>query len=100
MELIYLISMLIFILSIINFFRTPNLIIMLISVELMLNALNIILVRTITQTNSTEMLLWFIAIVSVAAAEAGIGFAIIILISKKLKSVNADLLTKIKETFR
>lgn len=98
--LFYTILALIFSLSMINFFRTNNLLVMLISIELILNSLNIILARIALKTNSPDMILWLIAIIAIAAAEVGLGLAIIIFSYKNYSKINSDEFTKIKEFFR
>ncbi|MCX7641462.1 MAG: NADH-quinone oxidoreductase subunit K [Elusimicrobiales bacterium] len=100
MDFIYLISAATFFISIINFFKTSNILIMLISIELTLNSLNIILIRTISINNSPDTFIWFISIITIAAAEVGIGLSILIIISKKYNVIDSVSLNKIKELFK
>lgn len=100
MELTYILASLILMVSLLNFFKTSNLLMMLISIELILNAANIILIQTALKTSSAEILVWFITIISVVAAEAGIGFAIIILLSRRFGLADIRFIRKIKEYFR
>lgn len=87
-------------LSLINFAKTSNLLIMIISIELMLNSLNIVLARIIYKTSSIDAAFWILIIISIAAAEVGIGLALIVMISKKVKTVDCQQIKNIKEIFK
>lgn len=96
----YLILALIFALTIANFFKSTNLIVILISIELLLNLLNILLTKIALTTNSADVILWIITIIAVAAAEIGLGLAIVIFSYKNYNKINSDDFIKIKEIFK
>lgn len=98
--LFYILLGIIFSLSIINFFKSTNLIIMLISIELMLNSLNILLAKIALTTNSQDTILWIMTIITIAAAEVGLGLAIIIFSYKNFNKTNSNDFIKIKESFK
>ena len=69
-----------------------NIVLILLSVELMLNAVNINLVAFESMLNTTEALgqVFAIFVITVAAAEVGIGLAIVLLIFRNRRSANVD----------
>lgn len=73
-----------------------NGILVLMSVELMLNAVNINLVA-FSQYNQTVLGNTFaLFVITIAAAEIGVGLGIVLLITRNLKSPNIDKLDKLK----
>lgn len=94
------VSFILFSISLIIFFKSKNLIIMLVSIELMLNSLNIA-ISTLTYFKDTAVpYVWIFFIFGITAAEAAIGLAIIILIAKKLKTLDTDFPSYIKEKYK
>lgn len=83
-------SMIVFAIGVFGFLTRRNIIIMFISVELMLNAVNISLVAFsfYLQDLRGHILVFFI--ISVAAAEAAIGLAILIAFFRNKPTVNID----------
>ncbi|MEK6691692.1 MAG: NADH-quinone oxidoreductase subunit NuoK [Nitrospirota bacterium] len=83
-------SMIVFTIGVFGFLTRRNIIIMFISVELMLNAVNISLVAFsfYLQDLRGHILVFFI--ISVAAAEAAIGLAILIAFFRNKPTVNID----------
>ncbi len=83
-------SMIVFAIGVFGFLTRRNIIIMFISVELMLNAVNISLVAfsVYLQDLRGHILVFFI--ISVAAAEAAIGLAILIAFFRNKPTVNID----------
>lgn len=69
-----------------------NIVLILLSVELMLNAVNINLVAFEAMLNTPETLgqVFAIFVITVAAAEVGIGLAIVLLIFRNRRSANVD----------
>ena len=69
-----------------------NLVLILLSVELMLNAVNINLVAFESYLASQQAIghIFAIFVITVAAAEVGIGLAIILMIFRNRKSANVD----------
>jgi NADH:ubiquinone oxidoreductase subunit K len=69
-----------------------NLVLILLSVELMLNAVNINLVafESHLATSQTIGQVFAIFVITVAAAEVGIGLAIVIMIFRNRRSANVD----------
>ena len=69
-----------------------NIVLILLSVELMLNAVNINLVAFESFLNTPEAIgqVFAIFVITVAAAEVGIGLAILIMIFRNRRSANVD----------
>ena len=65
-----------------------NMIVILMSIELMLNAVNLTLVAFSRYTDQVEGHLMVFFVMTVAAAEAGVGLALAVTIFKKFKEVN------------
>lgn len=75
-----------------------NIVLILLSVELMLNAVNINLVAFESMLNTPEALgqVFAIFVITVAAAEVGIGLAIVLLIFRNRRSANVDELNSMR----
>lgn len=86
----------VFSIGVFGFLTRRNIIIMFMSVELMLNAVNISLVAFshYLQDLRGQMLVFFI--ITVAAAEAAIGLAIIIALFTNKKTVHVDEMNEMK----
>ena len=67
-----------------------NILIMFMSIELMLNAVNLALVALSRQLGSMDGQVVVFLVMTVAAAEAAVGLAIIICLFRNKKSVNVD----------
>jgi NAD(P)H-quinone oxidoreductase subunit 4L len=69
-----------------------NIVLILLSVELMLNAVNINLVAFESMLNTPAALgqVFAIFVITVAAAEVGVGLAIVLLIFRNRRSANVD----------
>ncbi len=81
-------SAILFFIGVLGFLMRRNIIVMLMSVELMLNAVNITLVAfsQFMSDPSGQILVFFV--MSVAAAEAAVGLAIVIAIFRRKESVD------------
>ncbi|HCL81156.1 MAG TPA: NADH-quinone oxidoreductase subunit NuoK [Nitrospiraceae bacterium] len=89
-------SAVIFIIGVAGFMIRKNIIIMLMSIELMLNAVNISLVAFshYLQDLRGQVLVFFI--ITVAAAEAAIGLAILVSMFRNKPEVHMDQITEMK----
>jgi NADH-quinone oxidoreductase subunit K len=67
-----------------------NVLVMFMSIELMLNAVNLALVALSRQVGSLDGQVLVFLVMTVAAAEAAVGLAIIICLFRNKKSVNVD----------
>jgi NADH:ubiquinone oxidoreductase subunit K len=69
-----------------------NIVLILLSVELMLNAVNINLIAFESVIRSSDAVgqVFAVFVITVAAAEVGIGLAIVLLIFRNRKSANVD----------
>jgi NADH-quinone oxidoreductase subunit K len=67
-----------------------NILVMFMSIELMLNAVNLAFVALAKQSGSLDGQVVVILVMTVAAAEAAVGLAIIICLFRNKKSVNVD----------
>ena len=73
-----------------------NLIIMFMSIELMLNAGNLAIITFSRMNNIVDGHVFVFLILTVAAAEAAVGLAIIIMIFRNRESINADKFSLLK----
>jgi NADH-quinone oxidoreductase subunit K len=83
-------SAVIFMIGAVGFLIRRNLFIMLMSIELMLNAVNISLVAFSHYLQDMKGQIFVIFIITVAAAEAAIGLAIIVSLFRNKETVHAD----------
>ena len=67
-----------------------NVIVLLMCIELMLNGVNLAFVAIADHLNSAEGLLYVFFIMTVAAAEASVGLAIVVNLFRRRESVHAD----------
>ena len=89
-------SAVIFMIGVTGFLIRRNLFIMLMSVELMLNAVNISLVAFSHYLQDMTGQVFVIFIITVAAAEAAIGLAIIVSLFRNKQTVHADEIAEMK----
>ena len=73
-----------------------NAIIIFMSIELMLNAVNLLLVAFSTYHNDSSGQVFVFFIMAVAAAEVAVGLAILMMIYRNTKSSDIDTLTRLK----
>lgn len=73
-----------------------NIIVLLMCVELMLNAVNLAFVTMANHLDSVEGLLYVFFVMTVAAAEAAVGLAIVVSLFRKRDSVHVDDLDLLK----
>jgi NADH-quinone oxidoreductase subunit K len=76
-------------------FRRNALIIMM-SVELMLNAVNLLLVAFSNYWNDAAAQVFVFFVMVVAAAEVAVGLAILVMVYRNTKSTDIDVLSKLK----
>ncbi len=73
-----------------------NVIVMFMSIELMLNAVNLVFVALARHLHSMDGQVIVFFVMTVAAAEAAVGLAIIISVFRNRETVNADELTLLR----
>ncbi len=83
-------SIILFILGIIAFFVKKDLITQFMSVEIMLNAANLALIAFSKAHSSLDGQIIVFFIITVAAAEAAVGLAIILLVYRQKKSIKTE----------
>jgi len=89
-------STVIFVIGVIGFLVRRNIIIMLISVELMLNAVNLSLIAFSHYLQDLKGQILVIFVITVAAAEAAIGLAILVSLFRNKAVVHTDKITEMK----
>lgn len=89
-------SLALFSIGIMGVLMRRNAIIILMSIELMLNAVNLLMVAfsTLYHDSSAQIFVFFIMVV--AAAEVSIGLAIIVLMYRKVQSIDVNILNRLK----
>lgn len=85
-----------FVIGVAGFLMRRNVIIMFISIELMLNAVNISLVAFSHALNDMRGQALALFVIAVAAAEAAIGLGIIIALTRNRDTVHVDEITEMK----
>ena len=86
----FILSIILFILGIIAFFVKRDLITMFLAVEVMLNAANLAFITLARASNSIDGQVIVFFIITVAAAEAAVGLAIILLIFRQKKTIKTE----------
>jgi NADH:ubiquinone oxidoreductase subunit K len=91
-------SSLLFSIGVYGVLARQNAVLVLLSIELMLNAVNINLVAfaAMFQESGVPGLVFALFVIAVAAAEVGVGLAIVILIYRNRQSVDVDELSLMK----
>lgn len=83
-------SIILFVLGIVAFFVKKDLITMFMAVEVMLSAANLAFITLARAANSLDGQVIVFFVITVAAAEAAVGLAIIILIFRQKKTVKSE----------
>jgi NADH-quinone oxidoreductase subunit K len=89
-------STILFIIGAVGVMARRNAIIVFMCIELMLNAVNLLLVAFSTLHNDPNGQVFVFFIMAVAAAEVAVGLAILSMIYRNIKSIDIDLLSKLK----
>ena len=89
-------SLALFSIGIIGVLTRRNAIIVFMCIELMLNAVNLLLVAFSTLHNDASGQVFVFFIMAVAAAEVAVGLAILSMVYRNFKSIDIDLLSRIK----
>jgi NADH-quinone oxidoreductase subunit K len=91
-----LLSTVIFIIGAIGVMARRNTIILFMCIELMLNAVNLLLVAFSSLHNDPSGQVFVFFVMAVAAAEVAVGLAILSMIYRNVKSIDTDLLGRLK----
>lgn len=83
-------SAILFGLGVVGFIFKRNIITIFMSVEVMLNAVNLAFVAFATEFHQLDGLVFVFFVIVVAAAEAAVGLAIVIVIARNRKSLNVE----------
>ncbi len=87
---VLIVSALLFSLGVTGVFVRRNVIVLFMCIELMLNAVNLSFVAIAYHLDSLSGQIFVFFVMTVAAAEAAVGLAIILLLFRNLETVNAD----------
>ena len=85
-----------FVIGIMGVLYRKNAIILFACIELMLNAVNLLLVAFSSKHNDATGQVFVFFIMAVAAAEVAVGLAILVMMYRKTKSVDIDILNRLK----
>ncbi|MFN8358160.1 MAG: NADH-quinone oxidoreductase subunit NuoK [Spirosomataceae bacterium] len=85
-----------FVIGIVGVLTRRNAIIIFMSVELMLNAVNLLLIAFSSYRSDPAGQVFVFFIMAVAAAEVAVGLAIIVMIYRNIRSIDVGLLNKLK----
>jgi len=73
-----------------------NVLVLLMSIELMLNACNLILVSTSQYYGSLEGQIFAFFVMTIAAAEAGVGLALAVQLYRRVQSINSENMSQLR----
>jgi NADH-quinone oxidoreductase subunit K len=79
-----------FVIGVLGFFLKRNIIALLLSIEIMLNAVNLTFVAFSTQHGQISGQIFVFFVLVVAAAEAAVGLALVIAMFRNRESLNVD----------
>ncbi|MFN3851946.1 MAG: NADH-quinone oxidoreductase subunit NuoK [Spirosomataceae bacterium] len=91
-----LLATILFIIGIVGVLTRRNAIIIFMSIELMLNAVNLLLITFSSYRSDPAGQVFVFFIMAVAAAEVAVGLAIIVMIYRNIRSIDVGLLDKLK----
>lgn len=89
-HLSHFVSIAMFALGLGGFLLRKNTIVVLMCIELMLNAVNLLLIETSMKTNTPEGIILVVFVVTVAAAEVAVGLGIVLNLYRMKGTVNLD----------
>ncbi len=95
-NLYILLSAVLFCIGVMGVLFRRNVLIIMMSVELMLNAVNLLLVAFSAYWNDAAAQLFVFFVMLVAAAEVSVGLAIVVMIYRNTGSTDIDVLNKLK----
>ena len=90
-------AMVLFSLGVVGVITRRNIIVIYISLELMLNALNLLLVALSKYHSSIDSQVIVLLIIAIAAAEAAVFFAIIVALFRDKKSLDTSVFKQLKQ---
>lgn len=96
MEMVLLLSAILFLLGLIGLLVRRNIVFMLMSVEIMLNAAGLAFVAGSWRWGQADGQVMFIFILTMAAAEVSVGLALILLLYHKFKTLDVDAASKMR----
>lgn len=89
-------SAIIFAIGVIGVLTRRNAIVIFMSVELMLNAVNLLLTAFSVHNNDPSGQVFVFFIMALAAAEVAVGLAIIVMVYRNTKSIDINILNRLK----
>jgi NADH-quinone oxidoreductase subunit K len=95
-EMYVTLSSVLFAIGVMGVLMRRNAIVVLMSIEIMLNAVNLLLAAFSTYLGDASAQVFVFFIMVVAAAEAAVGLSILVMVYRNIKSVDISLLDKLK----
>jgi len=89
-------SGLLFVIGAVGVLTTRNVIVLLMGIEVMLNGANLVLVAAARRWALADGLVYVFIVMTVAAAEAAVGLALVIAVYRQTKSLDIDELNLLK----
>lgn len=89
-------SSILFIIGVMGVLTRRNIIVILLSIELMLTAVNLNLVAFSSFLHNATGQVFVFFVMTIAAAEAALGLAIVVTLFKNLESINVDEVNRLK----
>ena len=91
-----LLATMLFVIGIVGVLIRKNAIIIFMSIELMLNAVNMLLIAFSSYKSDPNGQIFVLFIMAVAAAEVAVGLAIIVMIFRNIKTIDISILNKLR----
>ncbi|MCP9767746.1 NADH-quinone oxidoreductase subunit NuoK [Lacihabitans sp. LS3-19] len=91
-----LLATMLFVIGIVGVLIRKNAIIIFMSIELMLNAVNMLLIAFSSYKSDPNGQIFVFFIMAVAAAEVAVGLAIIVMIFRNIKTIDISILNKLR----
>jgi NADH-quinone oxidoreductase subunit K len=91
-----LLATMLFVIGIVGVLVRKNAIIIFMSIELMLNAVNMLLIAFSSYKSDPNGQIFVFFIMAVAAAEVAVGLAIIVMIFRNIKTIDISILNKLR----
>ncbi|MBS0617314.1 MAG: NADH-quinone oxidoreductase subunit NuoK [Spirochaetes bacterium] len=98
MHAIIVLGFVLFSIGIVGVITRRNLIVVLMSVEIMLNSVNLLFVTFARSFNENTGQIMVLFVMAIAAAEAAIGLALVIVLYRNRRNIMADSIQNLKDT--
>jgi NADH-quinone oxidoreductase subunit K len=93
---VFMLAAILFMLGLVGVLARRNLIVMLMSIEIMLNAAGLAFIAAGSRWGQADGQVMFLLILTLAAAEIGVGLGLVLQIFRRFKTLDADALNQMR----